>query len=71
MNPFLDRLSIAAAVLAASAAIVSPTARIVPVPGGVEIVLELDVGGAAAPALTSLLEALPPPCGDEDPELDS
>ena len=74
MNALIDRLSIAAAVLTACAAVanVCPVVRIVPVADGVEIGIELRVGKTLPAAFARLLEAFPAThCTDSDEELDT
>ena len=61
MNTLLDRLSIAAAVLIATAAVADlhPVARIVPRADRLEIIVGFAVDSDAAAAFAALLGALP------------
>ena len=63
MNSLLDRLSIVAAVLVAAAAVAdfSSDARIVPNADGLEIVIDVRLGGGAPGLLGRLIARLPAP----------
>ncbi len=63
MNSLLDRLSIVAAVLVATAAVADlmPEARIVPKADGLEIVIDVRLGGEARARVTGLIGTLRTP----------